>query len=272
MSDIIAPLTAEQQERLLGARLTGEMQYSFRQFANMFIVLSQLDLGCCVGLMTSSQEIADTKLQSPFPRFYKPTLREFLDALALQTFSQWKYDPTSKYFRSIDKQESPVNGLAIFEFTRTEREKPFEVTLATGWMAVDRGNWLMLVPPTFPLGADIHEMGTYSSDDKEAEKDLLRKVPTEIALEWAKRVHKDATREDLKPSNVGSYDALFFESMAPSKLEKDVRWRQWVFMVDRRCYFVVSTILPEYEDRIYQDVQKMLASFRVRQERGPTAQ
>jgi hypothetical protein len=45
---------------------------------------------------------------------------------------------------------------------------------------------------------------------------------------------------------------------------RTVRWRQWVFMVGNKCYFAVSTIFPQYEDRIFPDVQAMLASFTIK--------
>jgi hypothetical protein len=51
--------------------------------------------------------------------------------------------------------------------------------------------------------------------------------------------------------------------MAASKLGQEIRWRQWVFLVENRCYFVVSTILPELDKKIFQDVQQILASFQV---------
>lgn len=260
----IKPLNAEQQKKLLATRLKGGMESSFGQFANMFLVLSRIQLGQGIALMTSDREISQTELQSPFPDFYQPTLAEFLDAIALQTHSQWKYDPSDKYFKSEVKHDTPVEGLAIFEFTKTERKKPFDVTLAKGWKRLDKGNWLMLVPPTFPVGLDIYEMGTYSTDDKAKQADLLKKVQREVSLEWARRVSKDAAPEKLKTTKVGLYDALFFEAMIPSQLNKEIRWRQWVFMVDSKCYFVVSTILPELEEQIFPDVEKMLASFKVK--------
>ncbi len=263
-SAAIKPLTEEQQEQLLGARLEGGMDSSFRQFANRFLISSRIQLDTGVGLVTSSREISESQLQSPFPGFYKPTLRELLDAIALQTFSEWRYDPTSKYFKSEVESESPVQGLAMFEFTQAKRQKPFQVDLAKGWQSIDKGNWLMLVPPNFPVGMDIYEMGTYSSDDKTTTKDLFNKVRTEVALEWAKRVRQDASQKDLKSVKVGPYEALFFESMVPSQLGKEIHWRQWVFMNDDKCYFVVSTILPELEKKIFPDVEKMLASIRVK--------
>src|SRR5687768_8569866 len=54
----IKPLTAEQRERLLSARLDGGMDLPFRQFANMFLVSSRIHFGIGVGLMSSSREIA----------------------------------------------------------------------------------------------------------------------------------------------------------------------------------------------------------------------
>ena len=112
----IETLTNEQQAGLLGARLDGGMGFTFGQFANMFLATSRIHLEFGVGLMTSSREISGTTLQSPFPRSYKPTLREFLDAIALQTFSEWKYDPSSKYVKTEGQPDSPVKGLKLAIF------------------------------------------------------------------------------------------------------------------------------------------------------------
>ena len=198
-----------------------------------------------------------------FPAFYKPTLRELLDVLALETSSDWKYDPTSKYFRS-DAETGPVEGLAVFEFTKTTRKKPFAVALAKGWKATDKGNWLMLVPPMFPLGIDIHELGSYSSDDKAKEKGLLAKVPIEVSLEWARRAQDKVDPNELKPAKVGAYDALYFETMMLMRDGSTIHWRQWVFMAGNRCYFVISTIVPQLDDRIFPDVKAMVASFKIK--------
>ncbi|MFH1022858.1 MAG: hypothetical protein V1809_05675 [Planctomycetota bacterium] len=260
---LVKPLAKEQQDKLLQGRLDGGMENSFRQFSNMFLVMSRMKLAYGVGLMTSSPEIANTELHTVFPEFYKPTLREFLDMIALQTSSTWKYDPTSKYFES-DVESKPVEDLAMFEFTKTKREKPFQVTLPKGWKANDKGNWMMFVPPIFPLGMDIHELGSYSSDDKIKEKELLKRVPIEVSLEWAKRTKDKVDPKELKSAKVGPYDALYFETMMPFLDESTVRWRQWVFMVDNKCYFLVSTIYPKYEERIFPDVQKMVESFQIK--------
>ena len=201
------------------------MGNSFRQFANVFLVSSRIHLETGVGLMTEYDEIANAPLQSPFPSSYQPTLRELLDAIALQTFSQWKYDASSKYFSSEVPHKAPVEGLAIFEFTKAKREKPFEVTLAEGWKAIDKGNWVMHVPPDFPVGMDIYEMGTYSSPETTTGPEFADKIRSAVALESAQRVNEKATPGDLKPAKVGTFDALYYESMIPSQLDKEVKWR-----------------------------------------------
>jgi hypothetical protein len=240
------------------------MSDSFEKFSNMFLVTSQFYLSQRVALVSSSKETAAIPLQSPFPDSYRPTLREFLDAIALQSKSDWKYDPTSKFFHSEFDQTKLVEDLAIFEFTPAKLEKPFEIKLAEGWKSIDKGNWVMYVPPSFPVGLDVYEMGTYSCDDKAKRKELLSSVQRDVALEWALRVSESAKKEDLKPAKVGSFDALFFEAMVDSQLNNKMRWRHWVFMDDGKCYFVVSTILPEFEGKIFPDVEKMLSTFKVK--------
>lgn len=258
-----APLTDEQLTKLLARRTDGGAGgLTFRQFANMFLVASRLNLGEGVGLMTESKEIADAELTSTCPGFYRPTLREFLDAIALQTGSQWSHETTGKFIQSDVPSDKPISGMAIFEFKKVARKKPYEVKLAEGWKTVDHGNWVMHVPPTFPVGMDIYELGAFSTDKEDKDK-FRRELPYDVSLDWAQKVNEKAKLDDLKTAKVGEYDAVFYEAMIPTQIGKDIRWRQWVFTADDRCYFVVSTILPDLEDKIFPDVEKMLSSFKL---------
>ena len=265
----IKPFTDDELEQLLATRLKGGMGDSFGQFANMFLVSSRIQMGTGIGLTTSNKSLASLPLQSPFPESYKPTLREFLDSIALQTFSEWKYDSTNKYLKDEGKKDALIERLAIFEFSKTKRAVPYAIELAGKWKAFNKGNWVMHVPPSFPVGMDIYQMGTYSSDDKLSEPDFANAIRSAVALDWAQRVNEKATVNDFTRAKVGKYDALFYESMIPSQLNKDLKWRQWVFMADNRCFFIVSTILPEFEDKIYPDVEKMVASFRMKTQTPP---
>jgi hypothetical protein len=105
-------------------------------------------------------------------------------------------------------------------------------------------------------------VGTYSADNPADEAELFQKVRAEVALEWAQRVRRDATADDMKPAKVGDFDALHYTAMVPSQLGGELRWRQWVFMAGNRCYFIVSTITPDLEDEIFPDVEAMLGTFR----------
>ncbi|WP_395743872.1 hypothetical protein [Prosthecobacter sp.] len=260
-------LSDEEQAKLLGKRLEGGLGDSFGAFANMFMVRSQMDLRVCVGLKGMSKEIAEAELQPVFPEFYKPTLKELMDSIALQTFSAWSYRKEDQYANSSKAETTEDDHLVIFSFTSVVAEakprKPYKVELAKGWQAEDRGHWLACRPATFPVGMDIYEMGTYSAKKKEDEAALFEKVRKEVALEWAKRVKPEAKAEDLKPAKVGAYEALHFEAMIPARTGGDVHWRHWVFMVDNACYFIVSTIFPEKEAEYFPDVEKMLGSFTV---------
>jgi hypothetical protein len=212
--------------------------------------------------MTSSRDIAVAELQPTFPSSYDPTLRELMDSIAQQTSSQWKYEPTGKYLNSDVPRE--VTDLAFFEFTPAKRDRPLEFTLPKGWKRQDRGHWIMLSPPDFPVGLDLYELGTYSADDATKTADLLTRIRREQALEWAQRVKEAANEKELVERKVGPYDALYFEALIPTKLGKDFRWRHWVFMVDNRCFMAVSTIDPELEGKILPDVQAILGTLKVK--------
>ncbi|WP_395737368.1 hypothetical protein [Prosthecobacter sp.] len=260
-------LSYEEQARLLGKRLEGGLGDSFGAFANMFMVRSQMDLRVCVGLKGMSKEITEAELQPVFPEFYKPTLKELMDTIALQTFSAWSYRKEDQYANSSKAETTENDHLVIFSFTSVVAEakptKPYNVELAKGWQAEDRGHWQACRPKTFPVGMDIYEMGAYSTAKKEDEAALFEKVRKEVALEWAKRVKQDASADDLKPAKVGEFEALHFEAMIPARTGGDVHWRHWVFMVENKCYFIVSTIFPKMEKELLPDVEKMLGSFKV---------
>ena len=104
----LATLSDEELKKLLDFRVVGGMGMTFGQFSNMYLVQSRLNIGVGIGLMADDRKIARTELRSPFPESYHPTMREFLDAVALQTFSEWKYDPTDKHFQSDVELNEPV--------------------------------------------------------------------------------------------------------------------------------------------------------------------
>ena len=206
---ILAPAELDQ---ILQQRLKGGLGDDFKQFANMFFVRSGMDMGCYVGLSCADDEIAETELQPVFPEFYKPTLRELLDAIALQTSSTWSYRKEDQFLGSKVEEKKAQGDIIIVHFQKTKRAKPYEVTLARDWKSEDRGHWTACIPPTMPVGMDIYEVGTYSAKDKAKEPELFERVRKAVALEWAQRVKQDAQADDLKPAKVGPFDALFFEA------------------------------------------------------------
>ena len=257
-------LAPENLDQVLQHRLKGGLSDNFKQFANMFFVRSGLDTGWNVGLSSADDEIAKTELRPVFPQFYKPTLRELLDVIALQTFSTWSYRKEDQFLGSKEDEKEDQSDIIIVHFQKTRRAKPYEVILAGGWKSEDRGHWTGCIPPTAPMGMDIYETGTYSAKDKATEPELFERVRKAVALEWAQRVKQGAQAGDLKPAKVGPFDSLFFESMIDARTGGKVHWRHWVFMAGNQCYFIVSTIFPDDEKTYYPDVEGMLKTFRIK--------
>lgn len=257
-------LPQDEIDKIMSRRLQGGLVHSFGQFANMFLVKSRLDTNVSVMLKAANGDIADTELQSVFPGFYKPTLAELCDAIALQTFSKWSYEKEDQFIMSSVPGEKMIDeGIVVLSFRAdTGRKKTFTVTPASGWRQEDRGHWEMFIPPNAPVGMDIYEVGRYSAKKGEDVDKLMLQVRKEVSLEWAGKVYPKIDEKDLKPDKVGAFDALHFEASVPSRLGKDVHWRQWVFMAGNRCFFIVSTLFPEQEETVWPDVQEMLKSFK----------
>lgn len=258
----VKPMSETQLNDLLNTRIKGGLPFTFRQFANMFVVGSMLSTGKMIGLVSSSDNICDSELTNVFPDTYKPTVREFLDVIAIQTGSQWKYEPTNKFIKSDKKTDKPIEEIGIFEFQESERTPPYTIKLAEGWKSSDRGGWVANYPPIYPVGMDIFELGHYSANDA-SKDDLTKKIPFDVALEWAKRVKPDATVKDITTTKVADYEASYFDTILKAKTGENMRWRHWAFMADQHGYLILSTILPENENKLFPDVQSMMNSFKI---------
>jgi hypothetical protein len=268
----VKPLDKQQQEKLLTTRLHGGIDSVFDRCSRLFLLSSRMEMPCGVAMMTSSEAIARTKLHPVFPAFYRPTLREYLDAVALQASSEWRYDPTSKFFKN-DIESGPPDDLAIFEFKETKRAKPFEMTLPKGWKAAGHGDRTIYTTPDLPagLGLQILQLGGYSADDEKQEKALLKKAVNELSMEWANRFKPVAQPMDLKEAKVGPYAALQFETAFTLQNGNEIRERQWVFSVENKCFLAFSAIPAEGEEKIEADVRTMLKSLRAaKAEGGPS--
>jgi len=49
-----------------------------------------------------------------------------------------------------------------------------------GWSTVDQAKWGMHVPPDFPIGMDIYQMGTYTPKNGELTPEFAKKMRTKV--------------------------------------------------------------------------------------------
>jgi hypothetical protein len=257
-------LDSAAQAKLLNKRIDSSLGDSFGQFSNMFFVRSKIETDTCVGLASEVDGIVERKLMPAFPSSFKCTLRELLDAIALQTNTQWRYKDEDQVVTSDSPGKAPTDGVVIFSFVAAEHVPPFEMTPAKDWKMVERGSWTMFVPPTAPMGMDFHVCGKLSADTPEKLMELEKTAPSDAALDQLKRVKPDATVKDLKLTKVGPYNAYFFEAGLPPNAVEKIRWRQWHFAVDNQLVFVISTLFKDKDASLYPDVEQMIKTFRVR--------
>ena len=231
-------LTSEQQKDLLSRRLpSGAITGTFGSFGSF--LYAALD----VAIHTDDKEIGDTELHSPFSDFYKPTLKELLDTIALQTKSSWKYDSQRNYW----------------VFAKPANPKPFTITLADKWTADDRGIYNSYKPPTYPVGMDVYYYGVYSDDDRKQESALWEKIRNSWAIGFASNFKRGVSIAEMQKVNVDGVEALYFETPTP---RPGVIWRQWAFVKNGKAFVIVST-LPAEDKQLLSNVESMVKSFRV---------
>jgi hypothetical protein len=230
------PLTPDQQKSFLGKRTSGGMMGSFDSYCSLLYALHD------VAIHTESQDVNQTRLESPFPDFYKPTWQELFDAIARQTKSSCKYDATRDYW----------------VFNAPPQPLPFEIKLAKGWQAHDEGLYMGYQPEIAPVGMDIYMLGHYSGTNANEQAKLFGQVREAIALRFAKNFKSDVSVGDMSEIPIGDLKALHFKADSSS----GIIWRQWIVMDSGNAFAIVSAIKPEHEKDILPGVEAMVKSFK----------
>lgn len=233
------PLNAEEQKKFLAQRLpSGAVIGTFSAYGSF--LYAALD----IAIHTNDAVIAETELHPPFPEFYKPTVKELLDAIALQTKSSWVYDSKTVYWT----------------FAKPAAAKPFSLQLAGKWTGGDdRGIYVSYRPPTFPVGMDIYYYGSYSTDDASQQTAMWERIRNSWATGFASHLKRDVKISDMQPTSVDGVEALYFQAPTP---RPGAMWRQWALVKGGHAFVIVST-LPIDNKELLADVEAMVKSFRV---------
>lgn len=261
----IKTLSKDELQKFLSQRIDGRISNgTFRDFSNMYFVMSRIEIGKSIALATDDKDVSTAYLEPAYPASYQPTVQELLDAVALQSDSRWVYEEQYQVVYTETENRAAkksMDSVVVFQFLPREKPLPFKINTVEGWTTVPRTNWMMYIPSGLQCGMDIHMQGRVSADSDSDLAKLLSRMPREAALENLQRARPDATVDDLKKVKVGKYDAYFFQQALPPKGEEKVRWRQWHFMVGDRLMYAISTLPVEVDDKLYPEVEKMLASF-----------
>ena len=233
------PLTKKEQAAFLAKRTKAD---GLLNFGSLNSLASMLYATKDVIIHFEDKDLGKTRMQSPFPKFYKPTWREFFDYLARHTKTSWRYSP---------KDNCWVFGKPVMPTL-------FRLEMADGWKMRNQGSCVLYRPPSAPVGMDVYFMGTYSTDDPKKQNELDKKVKETIALGVAKRFKPDVDVKDMTNVKVGSLDGLYFHAKAPKTV---IIWRQWIIVDHGTAFAIFSAIKPELEQQVFPDVEKMLKSF-----------
>jgi hypothetical protein len=234
----VTPLTEKQQKELLSGRMqSGAITGTFDSYTSLLFALND------IAMHTEDGEINSTRLNSPFPASYKPTVRQVFDTIALQTKSSWKYDAQRDYW----------------VFAKPTIQKPYSITLAGKWTSQDMGIYTGYAPATFPSGMDVYYYGIYSADDGKREASLRTEVRDLWAVRFASNFKRGVTINDMNKVSVDGVEALYFETPAP---RPGITFREWAFNKQGKMFVIIST-LPTGDKQSVSDVEAMVRSFRV---------
>jgi len=233
-------ISEKQQKALLSTRLEkSPIQGTFSSFGSFLFAFNDL------AIHTDHKEVGGIKLGSPFPDGYKPTWKEVFDTVAVQTQTTWSYDAKRNYWL----------------FTPTQNSTSFSISIADGWTSQNQGIYVGYKPPTFPVGMDIYQLGSYSAEKPAEEAKLFKKIQEDLAMRFVKGFIPNIKPKDMKIVKVNEADALYFEASSPKR--EELIWRQWVFIKNGKAYAIVSSLLKQ-DKHLLEDVQSMIKSFQVK--------
>ncbi len=233
-------LSEKEQREFLSSRLpTSSFAGTFVSYGSLLYAVNS------VAIHTKDVDIANTKLSSPFIADYQPTWKELFDSIAIQTTSTWAYDSKRNYW----------------VFASPGAVHPYDLKVAEGWTSHDQGIYVGYKPPTFPVGMDIYQLGSYSATDSKSESALFKNVRDSLALRFASAFDRGIAVKDMRTETVDGVDALFYEASSP--VRKEVMWRQWVLVKNGRAFAIVSTLKKD-DTKLFSDVKEMVKSFHVR--------
>ena len=231
-------LNKEEQDRILHTRLaSGSMMGSFYEFNNLLFTSGHKGF-----LMTTSEKVSNTPLQKIFVDDYKPTYAEIFEAMARQTGTSIKYNPT--FFSKWIAVAPPM-------------PIPYSIKMANDWRSEDRGFLVSYFPKTQPVGMDIYMLGRYSGLSPAKAID----VRNANALSFAHHFDKSVTTKSMKEVKVDGCDALYYE--VQSTFKNDCRWRQWSLIKNGEAFMIVSSIDAPNAKLLVPQVESMVASFHV---------
>lgn len=233
-------LSKEDQAKFLSQRLAdGGITGTFDSYCSLLYSFKN------VAIHTEDKEVNATTLHSPFPAFYKPTWKELLDTIAVQTKSSWQYDASRDYW----------------VFGKPATQKPYTITMAEKWSSRDMGIWTGYAPDKYPAGMDIYYYGTYSADNPRDAPDVWRQVRDMWAVTFGARLKKDIKAEEMRKVTIDGVEALYFEAPTP---RNNLLWRQWALIKDGKMFFILST-LPVDDKATMAEVDGMLKTFKITQ-------
>ena len=233
-------LTQAAQDEILHTRVqSATMMGSFYEFNNTLYTMGERAF-----LMTTSEDVAKIRLQSPYVCKYLPTYAEFFECMARQTGTSIKYDPT---FFSKWIAIPPAMPL------------PYTIELAKDWTAEDRHSYVANFPKIQPVGMDVYMFGRYSGLSVEK----AREVRDTIALNFATHIDPSAKLESMKEVKVDGSDAIYYETTPPKR--PDGKWRQWSFIKNGQAFLIVSALADSNSKILLPQVQSMVSSFHVKE-------
>jgi len=229
-------ISLERQKALLSSSAPGNPIGTFDSFCSLLYALRD------VAIHTHDGPVNSTELSPVFPKFYHPTFAQIFETIARQTRSTMHYDQAEDFW-VFDPPAMPL---------------PYSLETPQGWRVEDIGLFVKYVPPSQPVGMDVYMLGTYSTAN---DPSLANKIRDALAEQFAGGLDPQATAAKMKPIRVADVEALYFECPAP---RPGITWRQWSLIDHGQAILVVSTLAKENEVTLLPQVERMVASLKIK--------
>jgi hypothetical protein len=260
---VLKPYSEASLSKILNERvetIEGVDRLSFDAFGDKVLAGTSADLSAGIYMTTNNAEIKRHILFPAYPKKYWPTVKEYLDLIALQCGARWSYDRNNQYVPDNQAFRQLADQYARFDFVPGAAAPSYTITLPSGWLAAPKSYGISYGGKDYMQALEIYELGAMSPENAKDAAYVKGDFAKDVLALWTEGLKP---LSEVKRVKVGAYDGYVFESIIDKRSGK-IYYKQWLFVAGNKAYTAISRMPEERKAAVLPGAERALASFKLK--------